>query len=213
MTILISMTSVVIFLYYFWVFLLFLLKLLSLFLYHIYQKLWRVCAFILLAIVVQSLSWVRLFATPWTAACQGSLSFSISQSCSNSCPLSQWCHPTISSVIPFSSCPQSFPATGSFLMSQLFTSDGQTIGALLFFGTVHSVGYIFPFLPCFLLLFFPQLFVKSPETITLPSCSSFLGGMVFVTASCTMLWTSVRSYSGTISVRSNPLNLFIMSTV
>ena len=39
----------------------------------------------------------------------------------NSCPLSQWCHPTISSsVIPFSSCPQSFPASGSFQMSQLF---------------------------------------------------------------------------------------------
>ena len=48
---------------------------------------------------------------------------------SNSCPLSQWCHPTISSsVVPFSSCPQSFPASGSFLMSQLFTSGGQRIG-------------------------------------------------------------------------------------
>ena len=38
----------------------------------------------------------------------------------NSCPLSQWCHPTISSSVPFSSCPQSFPASGSFQMSQLF---------------------------------------------------------------------------------------------
>ena len=48
---------------------------------------------------------------------------------SNPCPLSQWCHPTISSpVVPFSSYPQSFPATGSFQMSQLFTSDGQRIG-------------------------------------------------------------------------------------
>ena len=48
---------------------------------------------------------------------------------SNSCPLSRWCHPTISSsVIPFSSCPQSFPASGSFQMSQLFTSGGQSIG-------------------------------------------------------------------------------------
>ena len=45
----------------------------------------------------------------------------------NPCPLSQWCHPTISSsVIPF--CPQSFPASGSFQMSQLFTSGGQSIG-------------------------------------------------------------------------------------
>ena len=47
----------------------------------------------------------------------------------NPCPLSQWCHPTISSsVIPFSSCSQSFPALGSFPMSQLFTSGGQSIG-------------------------------------------------------------------------------------
>ena len=47
----------------------------------------------------------------------------------NPCPVSQWCHPTISSsVVPFSSCPQSFPAPGSFQMSQLFTSGGQSIG-------------------------------------------------------------------------------------
>ena len=47
----------------------------------------------------------------------------------NSCPLSQWCHPTISSsIIPFSSCPRSSPASGSFQMSQLFTSGGQSIG-------------------------------------------------------------------------------------
>ena len=49
--------------------------------------------------------------------------------CSNSCPLSRWGHPTISSsVIPFSSYLQSFPASGSFLMSQLFASGGQSIG-------------------------------------------------------------------------------------
>ena len=47
----------------------------------------------------------------------------------NPCLLSQWCHPTISSsVVPFSSCPQSFPTSGSFQMSQLFTSGGQSIG-------------------------------------------------------------------------------------
>ena len=47
----------------------------------------------------------------------------------NPCLLSRWCHPTIlSSVIPFSSCPQSFLASGSFPMSQLFTSGGQSIG-------------------------------------------------------------------------------------
>ena len=47
----------------------------------------------------------------------------------NACPLSWWCHPTISSsVVPFSSCPQSFPASGSFQISQLFTWGGQSIG-------------------------------------------------------------------------------------
>ena len=47
----------------------------------------------------------------------------------NPCPSSWWCHPTIScSVVPFSSCPQSFPASGSFQMSQLFTSGGQSTG-------------------------------------------------------------------------------------
>ena len=50
---------------------------------------------------------------------------------SNSCPLSQWCHLTTSfSVVPFSSCPQSFPASGSFQMSQLFVSGGQNNGVL-----------------------------------------------------------------------------------
>ena len=47
----------------------------------------------------------------------------------NPCPLSRWCYPTISSsVVPFSSCPQSFPASGSFQMSQLFATGGQSIG-------------------------------------------------------------------------------------
>ena len=47
----------------------------------------------------------------------------------NPCPLSQWCHPAISSsIVPFSSCPQSLPASGSFQMSQLFASGGQSIG-------------------------------------------------------------------------------------
>ena len=50
--------------------------------------------------------------------------------CSNSCPLSWWCHPEISSsVTHFSSCPQSFPASGSFPVSRLFTSGAQSVGA------------------------------------------------------------------------------------
>ena len=73
-------------------------------------------------------SHVQLFVTPWAIAHQASLTFSICQSSLNSCPLSQWYHPTISSsVIPFSSCFQSFPASGSLLMSR-FISGGRSIG-------------------------------------------------------------------------------------
>ena len=57
----------------------------------------------------------------------------------NSCPSSQWCHPTISSsVIPFFSCPQSFPASRSFPMSQLFTKGGQSIGVSASIGSCNS---------------------------------------------------------------------------
>ena len=100
--------------------------------------------------VLQLPSRVWLFATPWTAAHQASLFLTISWSflphglqhtrlpcpspspgvCSNSCPLSQWCYLTISSSVTlFSFCLQSFPASGSFPMSRLFTSGGQSIGA------------------------------------------------------------------------------------
>ena len=66
---------------------------------------------------------------PWTAAHQASLSFTVSGVCLNSCPLSWWCHLIISSsVIPFSSCPQFFPASGSFPISKFFASGGQSIG-------------------------------------------------------------------------------------
>ena len=65
-----------------------------------------------------------------------------SRACSNSCPLSQWCHPTISSsVIPFFSCLQSFPASGSFPMSQLFASGGQSIGASVSASVLPSNDY------------------------------------------------------------------------
>ena len=81
-------------------------------------------------ISVQLLSGVWFFATPWTTARQASLSSPTPRAYSNSCPLSRWCHPTSSSsVVPFSSCPQSFPASGSFPVSQFFTSGGQRIGA------------------------------------------------------------------------------------
>ena len=76
---------------------------------------------------VQSLSRVQLFAIPWTAARQASLSRT-SRVYSNSCPSHRWCHPTISSSVILFSPLQSFPTPGSFQMSQFFTSGGQSIG-------------------------------------------------------------------------------------
>ena len=76
---------------------------------------------------VQSLSCALLFATPWTAAHQASLFITHSQSCWNSCPSGPLLSIS-SSVIPISSCLQSFPASGSFQMSQFFISGGQSIG-------------------------------------------------------------------------------------
>ena len=80
--------------------------------------------------IVQLLSHVQLFVTPKLQHIRlpcPSLSHGVF---SNSCPLSQWCHPTISSSLsPFSSYPQSFPALRYFPMSWLFSSDGQRIGA------------------------------------------------------------------------------------
>ena len=75
--------------------------------------------------------WRRLLRVPWTAG------ISTSPPCpsptprvhSDSCPSRQWCHPAISSsLIPFSSCPQSLPASGSYPVSQLFASGGQSTG-------------------------------------------------------------------------------------
>ena len=87
--------------------------------------------FLRVVVVVQSLNCVQLFVTPRTAACQASLSFIISRVCSNSYPLSWWWYyPTISSsVVPFSFCPETFPESRSFPMSQFFASGGQSIRA------------------------------------------------------------------------------------
>ena len=81
---------------------------------------------------VQSLShvWLRLHGLQHAMLPCPSLSPGV---CSNSCPLSRWCHPAISSsVTPFSSCPQSFPASGFFPMSQFFTSGNQSIWGFSF---------------------------------------------------------------------------------
>ena len=78
---------------------------------------------------VKFLSHVWLFATPWISACQGFCPSPIPRACSNSCPSNEWCYSTISSsIVSFSSCPQSFPASGYFPVSQFFVSSGQSIG-------------------------------------------------------------------------------------
>ena len=87
--------------------------------YSSHSRFWQplVSLLSLFVTAIQLLSRVQLFVTPWTAACQASLSFTVSRVCSDSCPLSQWCHPAVSSsVVPFSSHLLSFPASGSFPM-------------------------------------------------------------------------------------------------
>ena len=80
-------------------------------------------------VVVQSLSCVQQFVTPWPAYSRlpcPSLSPTV---CSNSCQFSRWCHPTSSSSVTPFSCPQSFPPSGSLPMCQIFASGSQNIGA------------------------------------------------------------------------------------
>ena len=90
---------------------------------------WKYLWWLSKLVFVQTLSRVWVFATPWTGVHQALLSSTKPGVCSNSCLLSQWCYPTIlSSLAPFS-CPQSFPASKSFPMRQLFESGGQSIGA------------------------------------------------------------------------------------
>ena len=80
-------------------------------------------------VVVQFLSCVQLFATHGLQHARPPCPSPTVGAYSNPCPLSRWCHPTISSsVIPFSSHLQSFPVSGSFPMSQFFASGGQSIG-------------------------------------------------------------------------------------
>ena len=206
---------------------------------------------------VQSLTSVWLFATPWTAACQASLSIT-----------SSWSLPKSMSIELVMLSNQSFLTWGSFQMGQLFASGGQSIGVSasashlpmniqdwfplgwtgwislqskglsrvfssttvqkhklsvlsflytqtqLFFGTLHSNGYIFSFLFCFSLLFSSQLSVRPPQAaILLFFFHFFFLGIVLIPVSSAMSQTSVHSLSGTLSIRSNPLNIFLTSTV
>ena len=87
----------------------------------------KIILYFLIIVVFQWLSHVQLFSASWTAAWQASLPRWV---CSKSCPLSQWSYLTIllSSAALFSFCLQSFPASGSFPVSWLFTSGNQSIG-------------------------------------------------------------------------------------
>ena len=86
---------------------------------NVYRKCWKLLSFS--HSVMSDSLWPQDFWFPCHSPSPGA--------CSNSCLLSQWCHPTIrTSVFPFSSCLQSFSASESFLMSDLFSSDGQSIG-------------------------------------------------------------------------------------
>ena len=111
--------------------------------------------------------------------------------CSNSCPLSWWCHPTVSSsVIPFSSCLQSFPASGSFPMSRLFASGRQSIGA----STSASVlpVTIQDWFPLGLIDWFDLLAVQGPLKSLFPHHSS-KAAVLQHSASFMVLISKVRS--------------------
>ena len=96
---------------------------------------------------VQLLSHVWLFSTRGLQYTRPPCPSPTPRVCSNSCSLSQWCRPTISpSFNPFSSCLQSFPASGSFLMSHFFTSGGQSIGASASVEIQNSIQFVLFFM-------------------------------------------------------------------
>ena len=132
-------------------------------------------------IVVQLLSHVQLFVTPWTGAHQNSLSFTISwsllilMSTESVMPSNHFilCHPLLL-------LPSIFPNISLFCCFPLFLCIDHwgriSYLSLLFFVTLHSNGYIFPFLLCLSLLFFSQLFARPPETTILAFCICFSWG-------------------------------------
>ena len=110
-------------------------------------------------------------ATPWTVACQAPLS---PGNCSNWCPLSWWCYLTISfSATPLSSCLQSFPASGSFPMSQFFASGGQSTGASV------SASVCFSYVLMKVLFIYLFIFI-SWRLITLQHCSGFCHTLTWI---------------------------------
>ena len=96
----------------------------------ILKKIMWICLNLLICPSFSSVTWVMSdSATPRTPPQQASYPSPTTGAYSNSCPSSRWCHPAMSSsVVPFSSCPQSLPASGSFQKSQLLASGGQSTG-------------------------------------------------------------------------------------
>ena len=107
--------------------------------------------------------WWCSVVTPWTAARRASLSFTVCWSLLKLCLLSWWCYPALSSsVATFSSCPQSFQASGSFPMSQLFASGGLSIGASASILPISVYTYL-----CKLSLYFLNLSASSPNSFAM----------------------------------------------
>ena len=125
-------------------------------------------------------------------------------------PVIAWNFPLVSLIFLKRSVVFPFCCFPLFLCIDHF---GRLYLSLLFFGTLHSDGCIFPFLLCLLLLFFPQLFVRPLQTTILPFLSFFFLELVLITTSYTMLWTSIHSSLGILSIKSNPLSLLATSTV
>ena len=115
-------------------------------------------------VVGQLLSRVQLFVAPWTAAARLPCPSLSPRVCSNSCPLSQWWYLTMSfSATPFSFCLPSFLASGSFPVSQLFASGGQSIGALASVLPMNIQDW-FPLGLTGLISFYKILYTSEPKT-------------------------------------------------
>ena len=126
--------------------------------------------------------------TPWTAAHHIPCPLPSPGACSNSCPSSQWCHPTISSSVVPSSCLLPFPASGSFLMSWHFVSGGQSIGV------TSKNEWVLPE-NCFSYCCFNEFFLKK---IKLYHCKSFSNE-----SADRVRWPKYWSFSSSISPSSD----------
>ena len=149
-------------------------------------------------VVVQSLSHVPLFAIPWLPHARLPCLLLSPRVCSNSCPLSQWCHSTISSCVITFSCPQSFPASQSFPMSWLFALGAQNTGTSASVLPVNIQGWFPLGLTDLISLLLRESQESSPapqfiffliycnwRLITLQYCSGFYHTLTWISHGCT----------------------------